>query len=52
MGVGHHNIRILVVDMIKNFAVGGMSWINNTDQFVHFLNNKLHKKIKKFKKVK
>jgi hypothetical protein len=25
MGVGHHNIRIFVVDMIKNFAVGGMS---------------------------
>ena len=51
MGVGHHNIRIFVVDMIKNFAVGGMSLINNTDRFVHFLNNKLHIKIKKSKIV-
>jgi hypothetical protein len=47
-GVGHHNIRIFVVDAIKNFAIGGMSLINNTDWFVHFLNNKLHKKIKIF----
>jgi hypothetical protein len=45
-GVGHHNIRIFVVDAIKNFAIGGMSLINNTDWFVHFLNNKLHKKNK------
>jgi hypothetical protein len=41
-----------VDDATTNFAVGGMSWINNTDRFVHFMNNKLLKKIKKFKKVK